>query len=94
MSQVALVFLLYDNVDVALQHLLIELSHENNYRNLLVQDAVMVKTSLDLISTWSSSKHEDTWQNKFIEALCIIQNYDILQKELGKVACVRLTNWL
>lgn len=74
----SLVFLLCDNVDVALQHLIVEEGHET--QNILRNGN---KTSLKIISNWARSKHNDIWQNKLLEALCIIQNYAIL-KELGK----------
>lgn len=63
-------FLLYENADVGLQGILTE---ECNEKNGLTENT-------NLISKWARSKHEVRWQDQLLEALCIIQNYAIVEK--------------
>ncbi|XP_030751141.1 caspase-8 [Sitophilus oryzae] len=65
---VALTYLLYDRAEIALQTLIPFLCH----------------TKDNVLTEWvnSESRNNPKWQSKFIEAMCIIQNYQIL-KEFG-----------
>lgn len=68
--QVSLIFLLFDNVDVALQYI------------LQIQSGVAKRP----LTEWSSHAlacNDKFWPNKLIEAVAIIQNYKVL-RNLGK----------
>lgn len=68
--QVSLIFLLFDNVDIALQYI------------LQIQSGVAKQP----LAEWSSHAlacNDKFWPNKLIEAVAIIQNYKVL-KNLGK----------
>ncbi|GLV41348.1 Death related ced-3/Nedd2-like caspase [Carabus blaptoides fortunei] len=69
-EKISLAFLLYENADLALQNLLTEIANAKN------------KTTINLIYNWAKSKHspENAWQKQFLEALCIIEYYEILQR--------------
>lgn len=63
-------FLLYDDVNYILQR-------------LMVAESARLAGSLiheDLLSPWVRTQRDGLWENKLLEALCIIQNYQILQK--------------
>jgi hypothetical protein len=65
-----LAFLLYDDVNYILQR-------------LMVAESARLAGSLsqeDLLSPWVRTQKDGLWENKLLEALCIIQNYQILQK--------------
>lgn len=63
-------FLLYDEVDYVLQTLIIaeRARHAGS------------QSRGDFLSQWIRSQRNGLWENKFVEALCIIQNYKMLQK--------------
>ncbi|XP_046994211.1 caspase-8 isoform X1 [Schistocerca americana] len=65
-EKIALVFLLYDNEDLALQR--IKVAKQSN--------------RIGLISDWArlESSTNPHWHDKFLEALCIIQNYKLIRK--------------
>lgn len=63
-------FLLYDEVDYILQ-------------TLIIAERARLAGSLsrgDFLSDWIRKQRDGLWENKFLEALCIIQNYQMLQK--------------
>jgi len=66
-------FLLYDEVDYILQA-------------LTIAERARLAGSLsrgDFLSEWIRRQRDGLWENKILEALCIIQNYKMLQK-LGR----------
>jgi hypothetical protein len=63
-------FLLYDEVHYILQALMI--AERARLAGSLSQG--------DFLSEWIWKQSDDLWENKFLEALCIIQNYQLLQK--------------
>ncbi|KAJ4442899.1 hypothetical protein ANN_04492 [Periplaneta americana] len=68
--QVSLAFLLYDDVDYVLQ-------------NLRISERARLAGSLipvDFLTPWITLQRDGTWENKLLEAFCIIQNYEILHK--------------
>jgi hypothetical protein len=65
-----LAFLLYDEVECVLQSLIIaEKARHAGSPN-----------STDFLSAWVRVQEDGLWEAKFLEALCIIQNYQMLQK--------------
>jgi len=69
-EKIAMAFLLYDEVDYVLQTLIIaeRARHAGS------------QSRGDFLSQWIRSQRNGLWENKFVEALCIIQNYKMLQK--------------
>lgn len=65
-EKIALVFLLYDSEDLALQRIKV----------------AKQSSRIGLISDWArvESTTNAHWHNKFLEALCIIQNYKLVRK--------------
>jgi len=63
-------FLLYDEVHYILQALTI------------AERARLAGSQIrgDFLSEWIRKQRDDLWENKILEALCIIQNYKMLQK--------------
>ncbi|XP_069671308.1 caspase-8 [Periplaneta americana] len=69
-EKVSLAFLLYDDVDYVLQ-------------NLRISERARLAGSLipvDFLTPWITLQRDGTWENKLLEAFCIIQNYEILHK--------------
>lgn len=63
-------FLLYDEVECVLQ-------------SLMIAEKTRLSGSLntaDFLSAWVRVQKDGIWENKLLEALCIIQNYQMLQK--------------
>ncbi|XP_023712090.1 caspase-8 isoform X2 [Cryptotermes secundus] len=69
-EKISLAFLLYDDVNYILQRLMI--AESARLAGSLIQP--------DLLSPWIRTQRDGLWENKLLEALCIIQNYQILQK--------------
>jgi hypothetical protein len=63
-------FLLYDEVHYILQALMI--AERARHAGRLSRG--------DFLSDWIRKQPDGSWENKFLEALCIIQNYQLLQK--------------
>jgi hypothetical protein len=65
-----LAFLLCDEVEYVLQ-------------SLIIAEKVRLAgswNSADFLSAWVRVQKDGLWENKLLEALCIIQNYQMLQK--------------
>jgi hypothetical protein len=65
-----LAFLLYDEAELVLQC-------------LIIAERARLAGSLnpvDFLSEWVRKQKDGLWENKLLEALCIIQNYQMLQK--------------
>ncbi|XP_067005996.2 caspase-8 [Anabrus simplex] len=71
-EKVSLVFLLYDSDDLALQRL--KTAHMSIHSGSI--------TVIRLLSEWALSEHKlsSDWADKFLEALCIVQNFEICNK--------------
>ena len=80
-SQVALVYLLYEQSRIALQYIMQILRHAN----------------FDVLTEWAKFQKKDGganhWKPKLVEALCIIQNYKLL-KNLGMYDVQLITHFL
>lgn len=81
------IFLLFDNVDTALQHICQEIQSSRRYRPVL--DSALFRAGESYhdgaLARWARScvKTEPHWQDKLLEALLIIKNYSII-RALGK----------